>query len=502
MSVSFNTIPAGVRVPLFYAEMDNSAANSAQATLRTLIIGQVNDGHTHADIGKLTLCSRTEQAAEIGGAGSVLHAMHKAYKRNDSFGTVWVLPVQLGTGTAAAGSITVTAAATGSGIITLYVAGQRVQVNVVAGDTAAALATAIAAAINANTALPVKAEVDEATTSKVNVTAKSKGLLGNDITLQLNRLGTAGGEALPAGVALTLVAPTGGAGAPDLAAALAAVGDEPFEFVIHPFTDAASLNALRDWMNDTAGRWSWVKQLYGHCYSAKRGTLGELVAFGTARNDPHHTVHGFEALVPQPAWEVAAAYGARTAVFISADPARPTQTGVLTGIDAAPAGDRFMLDERQTLLTSGVATAYVEGGEYRIERGITTYQKNAFGAKDDSYLDSETLHTSAHVLRTLKARITSKYPRHKLANDGTKYGPGQAIVTPVVIRGELIAAYRELEYQGIVENAEAFKENLIVERSTTNPNRLDVLFPPDYVNQLRVFALLNQFRLQYSTVAE
>lgn len=31
-----------------------------------------------------------------------------------------------------------------------------------------------------------------------------------------------------------------------------------------------------------------------------------------------------------------------------------------------------------------------------------------------------------------------------------------------------------------------------------NPNRLDVLFPPDYVNQLRVFAVLNQFRLQYN----
>ena len=498
MPVSFNNIPAGVRVPLFYAEMDNSAANSGTATLRTLIIGQVNDGHTHADIGKLTLCSRTEQAAEIGGAGSVLHGMHKAYKRNDSFGTVWVLPVAVGTGAESAGSITVSGAATGSGVISLYVAGQRVQVAVVAGDTVAALAAAIAAAINANTSLPVTAAVDDSIPAKVNITAKFKGLLGDDITLQLNRLGTAGGEALPAGVSITLQQPTGGAGAPDLAAALAAVGDEPFEFIIHPFTDAASLNAMRDWMNDTAGRWSWVKQLYGHCYAAKRGTLGELVAFGTARNDPHHTVHGFELQVPQPAWEVAAAYGARTAVFISADPARPTQTGVLTGIDAAPAGQRFMLDERQTLLTSGVATAYVEGGEYRIERAITTYQKNAFGAEDDSYLDSETLHTSAHVLRTLKARITSKYPRHKLANDGTKYGPGQAIVTPVAIRGELIAAYRELEYLGIVENADAFQQNLIVERSTTNPNRLDVLFPPDYVNQLRVFALLNQFRLQYS----
>ncbi len=27
--------------------------------------------------------------------------------------------------------------------------------------------------------------------------------------------------------------------------------------------------------------------------------------------------------------------------------------------------------------------------------------------------------------------------------------------------------------------------------------QVNVLFPPDYVNQLRIFALLNQFRLQY-----
>ncbi|MNE96793.1 hypothetical protein D3C80_1950400 [compost metagenome] len=51
---------------------------------------------------------------------------------------------------------------------------------------------------------------------------------------------------------------------------------------------------------------------------------------------------------------------------------------------------------------------------------------------------------------------------------------------------------------GIVENAEAFAANLIVERSSTNPNRLNVLYPPDLVNQLRIFALQYQFRLQYA----
>ncbi|MNN86025.1 hypothetical protein D3C81_2033810 [compost metagenome] len=66
-----------------------------------------------------------------------------------------------------------------------------------------------------------------------------------------------------------------------------------------------------------------------------------------------------------------------------------------------------------------------------------------------------------------------------------------------MIRGELIAAYGALERDGIVENAEMFNQYLIVERDANNPNRLSVLFPPDLVNQLRVFALLYQFRLQY-----
>ena len=93
--------------------------------------------------------------------------------------------------------------------------------------------------------------------------------------------------------------------------------------------------------------------------------------------------------------------------------------------------------------------------------------------------------------------ITSKYPRHKLANDGTKYGPGQAIVTPSVIRGEIIAQYQRMEETGIVENSDEFKKALIVERDTKDPNRINVLLPPDLVNGLRVFAVLAQFRLQY-----
>ncbi|MDE2440503.1 MAG: phage tail protein, partial [Betaproteobacteria bacterium] len=89
----------------------------------------------------------------------------------------------------------------------------------------------------------------------------------------------------------------------------------------------------------------------------------------------------------------------------------------------------------------------------------------------------------------------------KLANDGTRFGAGQAIVTPSVIRGELMAEYSDMEELGLVENRTLFAKYLIVERDSSNPNRINVLLPPDLVNQLRIFALLNQFRLQYGANA-
>ncbi|EFN7957667.1 hypothetical protein ED664_18355 [Escherichia coli] len=238
-------------------------------------------------------------------------------------------------------------------------------------------------------------------------------------------------------------------------------------------------------MNDTSGRWSYARQLYGHVYTAKTGTLSELVNAGDQFNQQHITLAGYEKETQTPADELAASRTARAAVFIRNDPARPTQTGELVGMLPAPKGKRFTMTEQQTLLSHGVATAYVESGVLRIQRDVTTYRKNAYGVADNSYLDSETLHTSAYVLRKLKSVITSKYGRHKLASDGTRFGPGQAIVTPAVIKGELLATYRQLERAGIVENYELFKQYLVVERDASDPNRLNTLFPPDYVKPRR-----------------
>lgn len=502
MTVGFNSIPSNNHVPLFYAEMDNSAANTSQDSGASLLIGYALPDAT-ITVNTPVIMPSADLAGKVAGRGSQLARMVAAYRRVDPQGELWVIAVpEPQGGVAAKGKLTLSGKAVSSGSVNLYIGTTRIQANVATDDTAADVATALAEYINALPDLPVKATTippgEEETGTVLQLTAVNKGVTGNGIPLALNYYGNASGETVPEGINIVITDMTGGAGDPDIAHAVAAMGDTIFDYIGLPFSDQSSLRLMALEMNDASGRWSYARQLYGHVYTAKKGDLSALVAFGDALNDQHITVAGYEPQTQTTLDELVGYRLARDAVFIRIDPAQPTQSGQLVGALPAPVGQRFTLTEQQSLLSHGIATAYTEAGALRIQRDITTYKLNAYGVSDNSYFDSETLHTNAYVLRRLKSVITSKYGRHKLANDGTRFGPGQAIVTPAVLRGEMCSIYRQLELAGLVENFELFKKHLIVERNATDPNRVDVLFPPDLINGLRVFALLNQFRLQYN----
>jgi phage tail sheath gpL-like len=368
-------------------------------------------------------------------------------------------------------------------------------------DIAIAAPTNITAPV-VNEAISQRRPGRAAAAADVTIVCKWAGVSGNDIRLSLNYAGRRGGEVLPIGLDLQLPATghlTGGAGVPNFDDAIDNLRETNFEYACVPYTDATSLRAWEDEYGfSDQGRWGWRRQLYGHCFSARRGNLMTLLTFSETRNSPVMSVMGFEAMSPSPAYEWAAAYTAKAQRGLINDPARPLQTLALKGIKLAPENERFDLGELNTLAHHGIATALPgDGDEPMISRETTTYQLNLYGFEDDAYELVTTLATLARVLRNQRQAITSKFPRHKLANDGTRFGPGQAIVTPGVAKAELIAQYRMDEFNGLVEDTRNFKKHLLVERDSNNPNRLNVLYPPDLVNQLRLFAVLAQFRLQY-----
>jgi phage tail sheath gpL-like len=492
-AVSFNNIPQNLRVPFFSAEVNNSNANTGQQTQRTLIIGQITAAGL-ATPNVPVISQGKSDAISQGGAGSMLALMTAAYLNSDSAAEVWYLPVADAAGAVAAtGTVVFTGAPTAAGVLSLYVAGNLVSVPVALTDTPTTIAAALVAAIAANPNLPVTAA---ATTGTATLTAVNKGLAGNDIDLRLNYGGTAAGQATPLGVTVAITAMASGATNPTITTALANLGDQPFDFIVCPYVDVTSLNALQALLNDQTGRWSWTSQVYGHVFAANRGTFAAQTTLGVTRNNQHESILGFNDS-PSPNWLWAADYTGAFAAASRADPGRPAQTLALSTVLAPPIASRFTLTEQNTLLFDGISTFTVaQDGTVALQNVITTYQKNGFGQADDSYLEVETLFLLMFVLRDLQSVITSKFPRMKLAADGTRFAPSAAVVTPSVIRANLIAEYQNLEFQGFVQDSTAFAAALIVQQNATNPNRVDVLYPGVLIDQLRIFALLFQFQLQ------
>jgi len=518
------------------------------------------------------------QADKHFGQGSELSRLFKTFFANNFANEVWGLPVTEGSA-AATGTITVSNAPSAAGTIHLYIAGEHVAIDVAASDTTANIAANMAADINAQTDLPVSAT---SATNVVTLTARWKGVTGNDIRLDLNYYGTIGGETLPPGLGLTFPAgaagvagaatcsgsgtsltvttmtsgsiaigatvtgtgvpagtiivsqqsgttgqagvyitnqPTtasaaaltfagpagpanflsGGTGVPNFANAINNLGEKNFEYVALPYTDSTSLNAWeQEFGFEDVGRWGWRRQLYGHIFSARRDTYANLITFGNTRNSGITSVLGMEQTMPSMVLDVVAAYTAKAQRALINDPARPLQTLSLNTVKLAPLKDRFDTIEMNSLAENGIATQKAgSDNQPMISRETTTYQLNLYGYQDDAYELVTTLATLARLIRNQRYVITSKYPRVKLADDGTRFGPGQAIVTPGIIKGELIAEYAMDMWNGLVENIAAFKANLLVERDPNDPNRVNVLYGPDLINQLRIFAVLAQFRLQY-----
>ena len=501
--IPFATIPSNTRLPLFFAEVNNSQANSSGGiNQRTLIIGQMTAaGNGVANVPIISAGVGDGQTKY--GQNSNLASMLASYRQGDNFGEVWCLPLaDDSTAAAATNTITISGVPTANGAVSLYIGGGglwgdgtgRYQIGVTSVSTPTSIAAAIAAAINADSYSPVNAT---SALGVVTLTAVNKGLTGNDIDVRLNYQGTLGGEAIPAGLTIVVATPqcAGGAVNPVLTTALANCGNTLFDFIVMPYTDATSLNAMDSFLSMSTGRWSWGEQIYGGFFSASRGTFGVLTTLGNSRNGPNGSILGVYDS-PTPSWLITAQLTAAAAVSLRNDPGQPVQTLPIIGMMAPPTQSQFPMTERNTLLYDGISTFTVgQGGTCHIENLITTYQKNPAGDPDSSFLEVETLYTLAYCLRYMSGVISSKYSRMKLAANGTRFAAGSAVVTPNILTSEIISAYQVLEFNGYVQNSASFAKEVIVEQNATNPNRVDCLWPGTLINQLRVFALLAQFRL-------
>ncbi len=495
MQIPFNLTPStGLVVPNTGVEVQTRPSNPG-GFRRALIIAPVLAGSAMAASGMVNIpviyTGLTNLKAQAG-AGSVMARMADQYTQIDQTGELWVLPVADDPGAvASAGNVIFTGPATATGVLSTYISNDLIPVTVTTGMTAAQIATAFAAAINANTDLPVTATVDGTNTAKVNFTPKNLGQIGNEIDIRFNYGGVIRAEAFPAGVGATVTAMASGATNATLTTALANTLDTQFDFIALAYNDSASRLALKNYLDWAVGRWAWNSMLFGMAFNGYRGSYGNQTTFGAATNDAHMITMGFNDS-PSASYEWAAAVCASAAVSARANPGQGI-TGALVGIGAPPAQSRFSkFPQRNTLLQYGISTFTVAAdGTVSVEKLVTGYLTNGLGQPDTTLRDAEKLFCLMVALRTMIAS-RAQFSRRPFNASSQKLVGGSGVVTPAIINASDIATYKGLERDGIVQNSDGFAAALITQQNSTNPNRVDTLWPFVEIDQIDVMAILVQ----------
>src|SRR5215813_7090339 len=235
MPVSFNSIPANWRMPLYWVEVDPSMAGYPRSRLTSLIIGTMLPTGTALPYVPVPVPSQAD-ARQLFGFGSMLDGMVEYFTKNNFAQELWVVPIpEASAGAKAQGSMQLTDGATSAGTLPLYIAGRRVQAFVAAGEDPGVTASNLVAAINKDLSMPVIASQSSSGSPDITFTCKWKGVEGNDIDIRLAYGGLLAAEQVPIGLGVTFTLThnklTGGSGSPDISQAITNMGDEIYEYV-------------------------------------------------------------------------------------------------------------------------------------------------------------------------------------------------------------------------------------------------------------------------------
>lgn len=494
--ILFNSISSNYRVPGQYVEFSSSRALLGLPTLpsRALIIAPRLTTGTVAAATPFLITSGA--AGTLGfGYGSVGSLMAQAFVKANPYTELWGIGVaDAGGGTAATGQIVFAGTATAAGTLAVYVGGILVAVPVAVGDTATTQGDSFVTALGLIES-PLTAVN---TTGTVALTARNKGTTGNDIDIRVNMNQ---GDTVPAGVttpAITKMA--SGATDGSVSGAVTAMAAVQYNTVCSAWRLDADLDLIEA---ELLTRWGPMVQLEGHLFAATGGpassdsSVGSMATYGNARNSFNSTVMGIGSS-PTPTFVWAAVVGAVAAYQYSINPFRPFTTLPLPGCLPPAKASVIVASDRNTLLHDGISTYTVDAaGTCLIERLITTYQTTNSVA-DPSFLDLTTPRGIAALRYTQRARVALKWPRAILADDGEEFGPGQPIVTPSIVKSELISLYKDWADAAWVSKAglAQFKADLVVQRNSTDNTRIDVLQDPEIVSGFLIYAAQIQFLLQ------
>lgn len=495
--VEFNEIPANIRIPGVYAEIDKSNASNMlpQELQKILIIGQkLGTGRIGALNPKPVF--DTAEAALYFGYGSPCHLMVAAALKAYPYLDITVLALNdADAGVAAVGAFTLAGVATQAGVLTVYIGSQKIEIAVAKDDAAAAVAAALNAEIGNYKALPLTAAIDGVDAAKINLTSRNKGTCGNGIhlgTLRVSKWGSLtpviGGS--PAsedgpvtnvpGITLTRTQMTGGDGNPDIQDALDIAAGKRYNIIVSQFANQEALVALRDHLSFVSNA---LEQRPGIGVCGITGTVSGATTLAGQINDMRVQIAWLRytgvTVRQSVSYEIAAAKAAQIAFTQSVRIGMPEDDLELKGIAIPNVRDRLSAAEKQAALYNGLAYLYVGTGErLLIGRSISTYMTDVNGAPDPAFLDIGTIISADYAREAWVNDIKLKFQRKKKSKRVKE-----------MLRTAIIAKAYQLEEAEILQDIDKWKDGIIVSDNLEDATRLDVEVPTAIVPGLHIIGL-------------
>lgn len=484
-----------------------TASNPGTAALRALVMAPKSSaGSITANTQLVQGIAGADDAATYFGPGTQGHLACKAIFAEYSLARVDIVAPAEASGNAATATVTFddSSAVTSAQTVTLTIAGREFQIVWAAGATDVAAATLLVTAINAGTAdCPVSAANGGGTLAVVTLTAKTKGLWGNDILLSLTVEDGAGGSVTLSGNMGSVVA---GTTEPTFATALSLVSGIEYDFILSCVsnTDAAEASATSN-----PGR---VKTHIDGLDSGLAAKLQQQIVGVTgtttgAKTGAAQHLHGpTEYVFCQSAQSLPCELGgAELGRRLRMEAIDPAVNSIHTAYQATLYGaadtvaDALTATELEDLLQSGVApVVYDSTGALLISRPVTTYWKDSNGAADDRILDISQVSGAYAVAKDLRTAIPQEFRGKKLSAD---LAPGDDDPPPDVVQVRdvkifVISRLRYWQSRGVVRGdklTEAIANGtLLVRVNPSDSAQCDIVVPISIFRPLAKFSLVVQ----------
>lgn len=448
------------------------------------VFGEANTANQSGLTTEKREVTSAKEAGELYGYGSPIHRIMRILRPINSDGvggipTVVFPQVSDAGATATVREWTVTGTATANATHFVVINGrdsidfQSLGFSLASGDTPTVIAGKIKDAINSVLGSPVSATN---ALGVVTMTSKWEGATSAEINVSID-FGTNA-----AGVSYSQTASTDGSGTVSLADSFAQFGDDWYTAVINPYTDKlADFEAFNGFPDDDVPTGRYNGLIFKPFMAYFGSVESDKDDLATITNDAARINQCTNVLCPAPGslgftFEAAANVVALFARIAQDSPHLDVNNKSYPDMPVPASGnigDMSDYNNRDFLIKKGCSTVILENGAYKIQDLVTTYHPE--GENPLQYNYCRNLNLDWNVSDSYRTLETIRLKDKTLISDN-QVSDVAGVIKPKEWKAVLFDLFEDLAVKALINDPQFSKDSLIVQISSTNPNRFETFF--------------------------